>query len=1233
MTSAPSGQPPAQKLEPLTFPLAGTRLIEASAGTGKTYTIAALYLRLVLGHDQQTPRPLSPEEILVVTFTKAATEELKDRIRHRLVEGAACFRGLVDGDPYLKALKADFDPAEHARCALQLDLAAQLMDNAAIHTIHGWCQRMLREHAFDSGALFETEMETDSSALLDEAVRDYWRTQFYPRDRDTLQAVRQLYGSPEALQKAVRPLLGLASQGALPAQGDPFALVAQRQQAVARCKSLWQREWPQFCEQFEQALAQGWVKKNLVKPEQLNRLQQWLEGEQPLPLDGRNKLLDRFTPEKMQAALTAAGKKHEGTVADSPLLSALESLIRELEKLDLKPALLTDAAVWVQQRVAQAKQRLAQLDFDDLIQHLGAALKRPEQGDRLAALIRTQFPVALIDEFQDTDPTQYGIFQKLYLNQPGTALLMIGDPKQAIYAFRGADIHTYLQAREDTAGRHYTLDTNYRSTQAMVSAANALFTLGHHHPRNTFLYGESIPFEPVKANGKGRQLSHQGESHPALTLWWDPCEEGVWNKQSYLARQAKGCADRITELLNGAEAGTTGFVDGEGQCQALQPSDIAILVRDFTEARAVRQALAGCGVRSVYLSDKDSVFASEQAQDLVFLLEAVAQPERESAVKAALATRSLGWDWARIDALNNDELAWEALLEQFRQLRLCWQQQGVLPMIRAVLEQFDVAGRALAAPGAEQDSGDERSLTNLLHLAELLQSVSSRFDGELALIRYLAEQCQSGGELGDDQILRLESDSELVKVVTIHKSKGLEYPVVFLPFILGYRQASAQDKVLFYRDAQGHNTLTFDADDEALELADYERLAEDIRLLYVAMTRPSFACYLGLAPVKLGQRGKRDQPNTHLGALGCLLGGGAAQDSDALLTALQGLAQQSGISLETLPTPRDARYQPGHSEQPLLPALPPPASQPPHWWIASYSAMLRGMGHGSDPAADPHGDQLAEMAVAAPLAEGQSEPLAGTIHAFPKGAAPGTFLHDLFEWAAEQGRARWGAGFADIEPGLMAQEINERCDRYGYGDQAQMLLPWFEQALTVSLPLPGADPAVSTQPSLTQLDQVQAEMEFWLASHRVDTQQVDKLVTEALWPGEPRPALQSAQLNGMLKGFIDLTFRLGERYYVADYKSNFLGPDEQAYTPQAMKAAMLSHRYDLQAALYALALHRLLSARLPDYDFDRHVGGALYLFLRGMSPARPGNGVLALAPDRALIEALDTLFREVKDAG
>ncbi|MBY6186599.1 exodeoxyribonuclease V subunit beta [Marinobacter hydrocarbonoclasticus] len=1203
----------AHKLTPLTFPLHGTRLIEASAGTGKTYTIAALYLRLVLGHggDNAHARPLTPEQILVVTFTKAATEELKDRIRARLVEGAACFRGQIEPDDYLQSLMNDFDEAQYPHCALMLDQAAQLMDLAAVHTIHGWCQRMLREHAFDSGSLFSQEMEADTSPLREEAVRDYWRRFLYPQPRPVLAAITGLYGSPEALEQAVIPLIG--PLGSEPEPTDPFTLLNERAEAVAETKSRCRIEWPRFVEQFHEAIANKWVKGNMVKAGQLDNLTAWLDSDEELPLDNAGKVMARYTTGTFADALSAGGKKQPATVADSPVLAALENLARQLSGNPVKAALLRHCAHWVAARVAQEKRRRAQLDFDDLITDLGAALEREHKAgsDKLAGAIRHQFPVALIDEFQDTDKVQYQLFQRLYLEQDDTALLMIGDPKQAIYGFRGADIHTYLKARSDTEGRHYTLDTNYRSTQQMVDAANAVFELGERNANGPFLHGESIPFLPVAANGRKEVLMDGANPVPAMTLWWDDdAGEEAINKGTYLSRQAEACAEEITRLLNGAATGVVGF-ERDGERQPLAAADIAILVRDFREAGAVRDALAARGVRSVYLSDKDSVFASEEADALQRILQAVAQPG-ERTIKAALATAVLGFSWSALDAFNHDELAWERELAQFRELKLCWQRQGVLPMIRRLIAHYGVARRALA-----DARYGERRLTNLLHLAELLQSASAQLDGELALIRFLAEQREESN-LGDEQVLRLESDAALVKVITIHKSKGLEYPLVFLPFIAGYKEASDRAGVLFYRDGDGKKALTFEADDDARAAADRERLEEDLRLLYVALTRPRHGCYLGLAPVKLSRRGKRGVSDIHRGALGCLLGAGAELDGASAKAALAGLAERPGIILSGLPDSTGTLLAAAEQRESLV--APPLYRRTPQrpWWIASYSALLSGMS--ADHSLSGLPERLMEVQDEAAQPE-EREPAEGTIHAFPKGANPGTFLHDLFEWAAEQGSAVQGRGFAGIDSALLAQEIDTRCARHGYDDHSTVVREWFREALTQPLDLP------TGVVSLEGLDQVQAEMEFWIAANQLEVTELDQRVRASVWPGEARPQLRPAQVNGMLKGFIDLTFRHGERFYVADYKSNYLGADERAYTPEAMRQAMLEHRYDLQAVLYTLALHRLLKARLPGYDFDRHIGGGLYLFLRGISAAHPGHGVVTVPVGRELIEQLDARFQ------
>ncbi|MDH0647881.1 exodeoxyribonuclease V subunit beta [Pseudomonas sp. GD03858] len=1199
----------------LSFPLHGSQLIEASAGTGKTFTISALYLRLILGHggEQGFDRELLPPQILVVTFTDAATKELRERIRTRLAEAARFFRGeLEDADPLLHLLRDDYPQAHWSRCASRLEVAVQWMDEAAVSTIHGWCQRMLREHAFDSGSLFTQSLETDHSELLGQVMRDYWRRFCYGMRGEALAWVRGNWGSPDALLPRIRPLFGRVRGQA--DEQEPQALIdatlRQRNEQLALLKApwaAWADELQQICRDAVAAKqADGRKLQARYFEPWFDKLRAWSGDEQAMELDlGTG--FTRLTP----TGLAEAWKS--GEPPEHPALQAMETLREQLHGLASPDArLLEHAAAWVSARFELEKRRRAEMGFDDMLLRLEQALGS-EAGERLAGLIREQFPVALIDEFQDTDPIQYGIFERIYRigeNNPQTGLFMIGDPKQAIYAFRGADIFTYLAARRATAGRLHSLDTNYRSSLPMVAAVNRVFLQAEERRegRGAFLFrveGDNpLPFVEVRAKGRGEQLSIDGQASAALHCWQLESDEPV-SSAVYRQRLAASCASHIVDLLEGGQRGVTGFVDAAGTLRPCLPSDIAILVRDGREAQLIRAELAARDVRSVYLSDKDSVFAAQEAHDLLAWLKACAEPDSERLLKAALASLTLDLPLIELERLNQDERVWEGWVMRFRRYREVWQRQGVLPMLRRLLHDFQLP-RALLGR-----SDGERVLTNLLHLAELLQQAAGELDGEQALIRHLAEHLANAGQAGEEQILRLESDEQLVKVVTIHKSKGLEYPLVYLPFICTSKPVDGQRLPLGWHDDDGVAHLTLAPDAAQIERADDERLAEDLRLLYVALTRAQYACWLGIADLK---RGTQRSSQLHRSALGYLLGGGlplaASSQLDDWLQAL--MTGCPAIDRGPLPEVGTQRYRAPQSHSELLPPRKPRRAAAEHWWIASYSALR--VGDQTLVADSSQAQQLLddELLDSQALREVPAE--AGDIHRFPRGPSPGTFLHGLLEWAGREGFAEVSA-----QPGEIERTVGRRCNRRDWTGWIPTLTQWLQQLLGQPMLLQDATL------TLAGLSQYQIEMEFWFASHQVDAVRLDQLVARHTHGGAARPAAQPTLLNGMFKGFIDLAFELDGRYYVADYKSNWLGPDAQAYGALAMEQSILEHRYDLQYVLYLLALHRQLRARLPDYDYDRHVGGALFIFLRGVTSA--GHGLYHARPPRALIEQLDAMFR------
>ena len=1310
--TATHGDPHAHTLDALRFPLHGSRLIEASAGTGKTWTIAALYLRLVLGHgrgahDADTAgdgangaeavppsafhRALLPAEILVMTFTRAATRELSERIRARLIEAARCFRGdtaPAAHDTLLAGLLADYpDAAARTQAAWRLAMAAEAMDDAAVFTIDAWCQRMLREHAFDSGTPFDEALAADEHTLLLEAAQDYWRQQCYPLSGAQLDCALGLWPDVHALYADVRALVGQ------PLQADDVDatlaeciehVTATRRQTLVALGTGWTRRAQAMKAWIDEQLASNagaWNGRKLHSRHYtpwFDALQAWarnpLEHALALSASARN----RLSPDGMLDA-RKDGAPAPGLPAD---FAALAQLLAALDALpDPRVALRIHAATRVAARLAQLKRQARSFGFADMLERLDGALSGVH-GARLRERILAQYPVALIDEFQDTSPLQYRLFDALYrtaANDARTALLLIGDPKQSIYGFRGADIYSYLQARRATAGRHYALGTNYRSTRALVAAVNHWFGQAEARAEaaddgkrggGAFLFrtegDNDLPFEAVEASGRQEVFHTATGPAPALSIEHDLALRSAGEMRRLFAAR---CAERIVAWLNDEAAG---FRTADGTFTRLRPADIAVLVRTGTEAAAVRAQLRRRGVASVYLSDKDSVFASAEARDLLRWLRAVAAPLDAGLVRAALATRTVGLSIEALAWLASDDEAFDARSEQVRQLHAVWRDLGVLTMLRRTLHLLELPARWLA------EADGERRLTNFLHLAELLQQASAGLDGEQALIRWLAMQIEDGASGSEEQVVRLESDADLVKVVTVHKSKGLEYPLVCLPFACSFRKVERRHaRYLKLADAAGTRTVKLDYDDEDLERAEHERLREDLRLFYVALTRARHALWMGFAALRIGN-GK--DCVTHRSAPGYLLGGLAPRAEGAWLGALEALAARA-----CAPEGADARGAcitlAGARDELVLTRLLRRAHLPPlqdspvyaadferRWSLGSFSALVRDLdataltpgasagervgaqaaGRAStapdDGAAappvpfealdDPSGLTVLEASALSPTRihrpaadEGTAEPAfvlpvapppPPTLppwHRFPRGAFAGDFLHDLLEWLAAEGFA------LGANPALEAA-LRRRCERAGRGDWAAEALRWMQALLATPLPSLG----VALQDLRTHL----TEMEFWMPSAHLQAGAVDVLCGRHLLAGQPRPALRQRALHGMLMGFADLVFEHEGRYWVLDYKSNSLGAAGAAYDHAALQAAMAHHRYDVQAALYLLALHRLLRTRLgAAYDPARQLGGALYLFLRGIDGPEKGEYAISATPEvLALIDALDRLLTD-----
>ncbi|MDF1762113.1 MAG: 3'-5' exonuclease, partial [Oleibacter sp.] len=837
--------------------------------------------------------------------------------------------------------------------------------------------------------------------------------------------------------------------------------------------------------------------------------------------------------------------------------------------------------------------------------------------------------------FQDTDSIQYRIFNTLYpptdvkahsasehsssehsSSEPlGYGLIMIGDPKQAIYAFRGADIFTYMSARDQIPDdRCFTLDTNYRSHPTLVSATNALWKM-HPHP---FVFKDHIAFHPVNA---GKAADDSAPIWPSadlssalsspLQIWYDEAFSDESPDDAY-ARIADECAEQIEAVLSGAAVfpATTAKAQSQKKSNKTQDGkpllagDMAVLVYSRKQAAWIRNALTARNIGSVFLT-RDSVFQTQQASDLLVLLEAVEQPANESMVRRALATPTWGGNASDLALMHIDEVLWEQQLNHLQRYQHTWQRRGIMAMLMQWLDDDQRAVRLRSEPDGE------RILTNLLHLGEMLQGHSRKVRGHQALIRWLQEHISDEQLAQEEAQLRLETDDKLVTIVTIHKSKGLEYPLVFLPYLWADKaERFAQDKEVIYYDGQ-RVIRDLSASDDSKALQNRDILAEKMRLLYVALTRAKYGCFLWISNAGSG---KKKTPLWLQSALGYLL----SKQSDG-----------SEVSLATLSIP-DVYVGPRPSwqnhNQARLDFAPEPVSANvfsssrygqlrDHWRVGSYSQLAMHGQHQFEQG--DAGAQVVDWEVA-----GERESSRGALTTettddmpqlrplalrFPKGANPGTCLHAIFE--------DWD--FVDTEQ--LRTIVHMRLTLHGInGVEVEEVVAWFQSMVHQPLPLFVAGENSNTKPSIQLRDLTKAsrldEMEFYLPVGHLTAGDVESLLgnlNQADYEQDNIGAsarFQFEPLTGYLKGFIDLIFEWQGRYYVLDYKSNYLGERAEDYYPDALRQSMVEHKYDLQSWIYMVALDRLLAQRLPNYDPQQHLGGSVYMYLRGIALHSAGDG-------------------------
>ncbi|MCP3958061.1 MAG: exodeoxyribonuclease V subunit beta [bacterium] len=1186
----------------------GVTVVEASAGTGKTYCLTGLVLRLLL---ERRVRDVS--ELLVVTFTNAATQELVERVRGALREASELLAGEGStDDPFLLHLAETHRGDNESARVLREALVA--FDDLTVSTIHGFCRQVLEENAFETGVPFETELLENDAPLLLDAARDVWR--------------RRLYGasalvSALAVEQGWTPETFLADYRTW--RRHPHTEILPEPSSLEAATAELDRARDQVCEVWDTAA--------LVKLLDRRRFRagSYFAG---VALEERLRDGEAFCHDSPAAGLRTVlelsasrlgkslFKRDQVGVLTQPILAECTAFAAAADTLRhaLRCRFIKDVDVLFD---LEKRDRRA-LSYDDLLRRLRDALADPMRGPSLARAVRQRFRAALIDEFQDTDLIQYDIFRRLFRRGP---LFLIGDPKQAIYRFRGADVFAYLAARGN-ADRAYTLERNWRTEEPLVKAVNAVFT----RPRRPFVF-ERIAFTPAEAapaDDGGGALA--GDDRPPLQWIWLPRQK---NRDAARAAIEGAVAAEIARLLGGSAC-----LDG----RPLEPGDIAVLVRTNEQAQAIQNVLRAAGVPSV-IGRAGDIFRTQEMSELALMLHAVADPGHRMRLRGAWATRLWGDDARALRRLDRDDEAWERRLERFDAYRDDWRRRGFMPMIQRLIADRGMRQRLLAL-----DAG-ERRLTNLIQSVELLHRAErERQLSPAALLTWLAAEIDRERPDSEETELRLESDAPAVQVSTVHRSKGLEYEIVFCPFLWEARpvdQPPVQAHV-------GPERLVFDCGSkrlaEHLSRAEAERLAEDLRLTYVALTRARRRCYVVWADLQ-GKDGSASS------ALGYLLHQATTADSavsdpaervfdaesagewvDRALAQVRGSRQgwyrnveelvaghRRVMELRATETVAAASIRP--AEEAGGPDLRPRVLDRPlprAWSFESFSSLSRG----ADSELPDHRDPATPPVPQAPtVADAAADAPDVGILAFAKGRRAGVCLHQVLESCDFQDPLGDDAESRVVEAlrrhGLDDPVAHAASDRY---DPAEAVLELLGRL--ASAPLPGTGFALAEVP----LRHTLVEWKFTTPLASIAPRRLAG-VFSTHGRGSARdeyPArletLNASRVRGYLTGFVDLILTHGERWYLIDWKSNHLGPGVTDYGPGALWRAMRDHHYVLQYHLYVFALHRYLRQRLPGYRYEKHIGGAFYLFLRGLDPADEAAGWFVDRPPYPLIEALDALI-------
>lgn len=1401
------------------FDLDKSSMIEASAGTGKTFTISNLVVRLLIEglKNGNHTEPLDIENILIVTFTNAAASDLRARVLQKIHESRISFDQIKNGIKTIEDFESPFKDIaikcfekylENTIDAIDVDKlkdtasvfsrlltrAERNIDRASISTIHSFCNKALNQiYSFEAGRAFNVNLTQDISLEQKEAKLAVWRSLFYNDngfDRDLLLNLLG-FTDPEGdtLKNAVKAIekvrlidpnecyYGFSvksyyEEGVKKLQKTPDERLKYLLDTAKDLYSDFENDFFSKLESLKEykdqiiSFADGNTvpgslyelspggsfysnpfNKGLPCKNFLNLLISTLNNDSA---DTINYITSFNSIDKIVALSEIGSDEHffkvkkGGEFKDSQkvrdfeeivkdLISASFEVITEIELIKLE--LTTLVAINVILKTDELCERDNVISNDEVLRQLAVALnnnKDKSRGDVLSSLLRKRYPVAMIDEFQDTDPVQFAIFSKLYLNQEAidesSHCYLIGDPKQSIYAFRGTDINSYNKAKElilGNKGNVYTLNTNYRSCQNIIKGVNEIFyeyeepktqessegsfsniesqnseeslsekkvQIDYPYVKNPFDYynnsgkegylDSKIHFEPVNFSDKANSVRFyfKDDSSKEIPICNYIREVSFADSQEtpkandYYGEIAKFVALDVKRCL------LEGKIFENGEERDVKPSDITILVNDAKENSFIQDALKKQSIQSVYFSDKESVINSEdknynitvteEAANVIYLMEAMCDSTNSPKVNRLLGSSLLRLSSEKfLDSIKSDKLDSEITL--LRACRDSWEKYGFITAFSQYIYQHDLLCTIL------ETDGGERSLSNYFQIAEIVQSVNSKVVGSNAQLLWFKELVLNNkGELSEDVTKKhLESEQSLVKVMTIHKSKGLEFPIVFTPYESGFMALKSKDSAIYYDPDSKQVSYALDRENKingktVKDLVEVAALQEQERLLYVALTRAKLANFITLPSCVSLERKPYQSPLKKLISLVSKDDSADSKGKPSKRTTKKSKDKEVEIDttkdvvvvdpqptlkavenpelfkkLETVELDECVEVQDSISQEGEVSIL-DKGSVDNSFTVTSYSAITSGA----------HNDMFASSCdeKETSVEDGDSDDSKDKDlinFNFAKGSTAGSFLHKLMEIVL----AKDDVDKADKDSLYNFVNSQLKYDFYHLvskpGDDEDTknekivaLSQWLYDILNANL-LPKAKDGNQVKLSNLKALDCARELDYFLPCKDFKVRVLNGICHD-FYESEVKafemlsvpelPDLKKSNFKGYMNGSLDLVAKFGTetgpKFYMIDYKSNYLGNSFSQYTQQKILKSIFESRYDVQILFYSLALYRFLKTTLPNFSYEKDFGGVMYLYLRGMNSFDTRSpGQFYVKPSEALIERLDRLFKGIND--